>query len=237
MTPATASRIPELLLRAVEEARRLGHGWVGSEHLLMALLAGPSLATEVLAALGLTYDRLAERLGALRGDSDWPEPPHDPDKGLAVNPAGHALVSWAQGLATAWGSSEPAPEHWLLAMVYDAVWIPSLLYGFGITQQAVLDALRVRNVRLPEVDPPVYKPWRGCRRVEVTEAQVGPVLRLLRERHPPSSEWRWGFNWLPGNPRRARFDAEEGINLTAIVAEIDERNPDDDDAEPEEDQP
>ncbi len=175
----------------------------------------------MLAELGLTYERLATHLRTRRGDPDWPFPRYDPEEGLAgPAPAGHALVGWARGLATAWGHTEPRPEHWLLAMVYDAGSVPSLLHFFGVTQESVLNELRSRGVRVPDVDPPLHKPWRGHREALVTEDELGPVLRLLRLSHPPGSEWRWGFNWLPGEPKRARVDSEDGIDLDAIVRKV-----------------
>lgn len=221
MTPPTAEQIPILQIRAFHEARGLDHGWVGPEHFLLALLAKPSVATDVLEGLGMTYDGLAEHLRTRRRDPDWPEPRYDAEKGLAgPNAVGHALVGWARGLATAWGSSEPQPEHWLVAMVYDRETVPAVMHVLGITQEAVLHELRIRGVRLPDVDPPWYKPWRGHRRAEVTLAELGPVLALLGERHPPGSEWRWGFNGLPGGRNGARFHSEDGIDLSAIVAEV-----------------
>jgi len=48
---------------------------------------------------------------------------------------------------------------------------------------------------------------------------IGPEHYLLIQQHPPGSQWRWGFNWLPGMPRRARVDAEEGIDLDALLAQ------------------
>ena len=69
----TADRVPALLFRAFKEAKDLDHGWVGPEHLLLALLARPSVATDVLAALGMTYDGLAEYLRT-RGDPDCLDP-------------------------------------------------------------------------------------------------------------------------------------------------------------------
>jgi hypothetical protein len=59
----------------------------------------------------------------------------------------------------------------------------------------------------------------GHHRIEVTEAELQPVLDLLTRKHPPGSAWRWAFNWLPGEPRRAHVDAEEGIDLDRILAE------------------
>lgn len=225
MSFRTPDAVAPLFSAAFDEARALGDGWVGTEHILLALLARPSVASDVLGDLGLTHARLAEHLRGRRYDP--PAPRYDPEKGLVgPNPAGNELTGWARGLAAGWGMPGPSPEHWLLAMVY-SVGVPSLLYYFGITQQAVLDGLRGRGVRVPDVDPPWYRPWRGHRQVEVSEARLGPVLRLLAGRHPPGSEWRWGFNWLPGEPRRARVDSEDGIDLDAVVAEAEAERGDD----------
>jgi hypothetical protein len=46
------------------------------------------------------------------------------------------------------------------------------------------------------------------------------MIDILIQRHPPGSEWRWGFNWLPGEPRQARVDSEDGIDLEGILAEV-----------------
>jgi len=207
-----------MLGRAADQARRLDHGWVGLEHHLLALLAEPSPATEALAELGVTYDRLAERLRSRTGDPDWPPPSYD-GKGLSPSAATYKLEARAEGLALAWGYRVPEPEHVLLAMVYEDYGVTGLLHHLGASQPAILEALRRRGVRVPEVDPPLYRPWRGHRRIEVDEAELKRVIDLLIQQHPPGSRWRWGFNWLPGMPRRARVDAEEGIDLDALLAQ------------------
>jgi ATP-dependent Clp protease ATP-binding subunit ClpC len=58
--PGTLEEVAE---RAVEQARGLGHGYVGTEHLLLGLTSGPTreLARATLKDLGLTHER------ALRG--------------------------------------------------------------------------------------------------------------------------------------------------------------------------
>jgi len=49
----------EALNRAVDEARRLGHDYVGTEHALLALVtAEPGIAADVLRNLGVTRDRM-----------------------------------------------------------------------------------------------------------------------------------------------------------------------------------
>ena len=52
--------------RAQEEAARLGHGWLGAEHLLLALVSDAGPAGEVLNRLGVERDGI---LGDYGGDS------------------------------------------------------------------------------------------------------------------------------------------------------------------------
>ena len=57
---------------AQTEARGLGHGWIGTEHLLLAVVRDPDRpVARQLAGLGLTYDRLhAEVVTTLGGHHD-----------------------------------------------------------------------------------------------------------------------------------------------------------------------
>jgi ATP-dependent Clp protease ATP-binding subunit ClpA len=210
-----------MLGRASDIARRLDHGWVGTEHFLLALLAKPSVAAEALADVGVTYDRVVD---ALQGPTGllWPNFQHySPERGLSPNPAAYKLEGRAEGLALARGYRSPEPKHWLFAMVYEEHGLVGVLFRrLGTTPAAILDALRRRGARVPDVDPPVYRPMRGHRHVEIDEAELQPMIDLLIQRHPPGSEWRWGFNWLTGEPRRARMDSEDGIDLDGILAEV-----------------
>src|SRR5262249_5050980 len=78
--------------------------------------------------------------------------------------------------------------------------------------------LASRGMSVPEFAPVEYQPWRRPRTVYVSKKELQPILDLLSKKHPPGSEWKWGFNWV-GKPRRGRISAEEGIDLDAIVAE------------------
>lgn len=208
-----------MLAGAADQARRLDHGWVGTEHYLLALLAEPSVATEALAELGVTHDRFDEYLRTRLRDLESPPPRYEQGKGLSPSTAADKLEARAEGFAFASGHRWPAPEHFLLAMVYDDHGMAGSLHHLGASQPAILQALRRRGVRVPEVDPPLYRPWRGHHRVEVDEAELKPLIDLLIRQHPPGSQWRWVFNWLPGTPRRAWVDAEEGIDLDAVLAQ------------------
>jgi hypothetical protein len=209
-----------VLAAAADQARQLGHGWVGAEHYLLALLAEPSVATQALAELGVTYDRFEDYLRTQLQDLESTPPRYEHGKGLSPSTAAYKLEARAEGMAFAVGHRGPAPEHFLLAMVYNDHGMAGSLHHLGATQPAILEALGRRGVRLPEADPPLYRPWRGHHRVHVDEAELKPLIDLLIQQHPPGSQWRWGFNWLPGTPRRARVDAEEGINLDAVLTEL-----------------
>ncbi|MGH9222373.1 MAG: Clp protease N-terminal domain-containing protein [Acidimicrobiales bacterium] len=209
----------DLTATAFEEARNLGHGWVGTEHFLLALLAVQSVAVDALNSLGVDYERVADQLRNTELDPDFPALRYDPEKGLSgPNPAGHQLMGRAAGLALAWGRATPSPEDWLVAMIYSAACVASLLSTLDVTQEAVLAALRDRGVRVPDVEPPRHKPWCEGSEVEVSAHRLGTILRLLNERHPAGSEQRWGFNWLPKRPGYAVVTGEEGIDLDGIVA-------------------
>ncbi|MBW8764996.1 MAG: Clp protease [Geodermatophilales bacterium] len=60
----------QTVVRAQEEARRLHHGRVGTEHLLLALLALETPTAAVLDRHGLTRDSVAETITGYVGDLD-----------------------------------------------------------------------------------------------------------------------------------------------------------------------
>lgn len=61
----------EVVVRAQEEARRLGHDHIGPEHLLLAVLAEDTPAAAVLRELGADHDRLEATLAVLGpGDAE-----------------------------------------------------------------------------------------------------------------------------------------------------------------------
>jgi ATP-dependent Clp protease ATP-binding subunit ClpA len=201
---------------AFVQAQRLDHGWVGPEHFLLALLAEPNIASEVLAGLGLTYERFRERLTTLKPDPDVPSP--KARRGMTVNPAAHELMGWATGFAAASGLSTPQPEQWLVAFLYasdrGAMWLRD---PFELSAKTVIDALATHGVRVPDFPPPEFEPRREGRTVYVSKEEVWPIVDVLNEFHPPESGWQWGFN-VVGRPRRGRIHAEDGIDLDAVVA-------------------
>jgi ATP-dependent Clp protease ATP-binding subunit ClpA len=58
----TAGPAERYLAAGAGEARRLGHGYVGTEHVLLVLIRNPGGATAVLRELGVSADAVEERL-------------------------------------------------------------------------------------------------------------------------------------------------------------------------------
>lgn len=125
-----AKRVLQLSWR---EAQRLGHDYVGTEHLILGLLREPEgVATVVLEKLGVDRAKLAEQvvlsLGKPAGGTIMPPDP------LVPNDTADMMISavfvWYDADATlciqrAWGIAETAgakaiePEHLLLAALRD----------------------------------------------------------------------------------------------------------------------
>jgi ATP-dependent Clp protease ATP-binding subunit ClpA len=61
--PPFTPRAADCIAKAVAEALQLGHNYVGTEHLLLALFADPeTLAAKILTESGATYDNLRDRV-------------------------------------------------------------------------------------------------------------------------------------------------------------------------------
>jgi ATP-dependent Clp protease ATP-binding subunit ClpA len=60
-------RARQVLVRARDESRELGHNFIGTEHLLLGLVAGEGVAARVLAARGVSADGVRARVVAIVG--------------------------------------------------------------------------------------------------------------------------------------------------------------------------
>lgn len=209
-----------MLGKAAKEATRLRQNWLGPEHYLLAVLAEPSVATDVMAEHGVTHEGVASRLARIKSVNGR-RIRYLESKGITANPRAHDVSGWASGFAAAAGRHDPTAEDWLLAAMYEGggvVW--SVLDEFGVSAAAVVDAMRRRGIRTPDFNPTVDRPWQSHHEVEVAKPEWHSVAEVLNDRFPPGSSLRWGFNSRPDRPGKVQFVAEVGIDLEAIVAEV-----------------
>ncbi len=94
LTPRT-KRVIEL---AVDEARRLGHNYIGTEHLLLGLAReGEGIAVDVLKSLGVNLDRLRTETARLMIESPArPQGKKGETKTPLIDQLGIDLTAWAE---------------------------------------------------------------------------------------------------------------------------------------------
>ena len=139
-----SGRVLTVMLGACAQAARLGHQWVGPEHVLLAILdeGRPSLACSVLNDLGLTHDRAEESfLGSLLNAT--PPVRSTIADGALTRPAPifYEMQGWIAGFAAATGTSPTAET----ALVCLCSLRPDVLAG-AVDVDDVLCALDDRGI-------------------------------------------------------------------------------------------
>ena len=94
------SRVKKVLEISFEEARRMGHNYVGTEHLLLGLLReGEGIAAHVLEDLGATLEKVRSEIERLLRDStveNIEPPPKKPSKTPLLDQFGRDLTELAR---------------------------------------------------------------------------------------------------------------------------------------------
>ncbi len=127
-------RARRVLVLAQDEARRLRHSFIGTEHLLLGLLRdGESAAAAVLAGAGLTLDgarRQVERLTEAASGHASASPPFTPRAKKVLE------LSLRQALQH--GDDHITPEHLLLGMVTDGEGVAARVLATVVADPAEL---------------------------------------------------------------------------------------------------
>lgn len=123
-TPPFTPRAKKVLDLSNREAKRLGHPFIGTEHLLLGVIReGDGVAVQVLVGLGADLRRLRDQVITLLSgfqpddEPDPPLPPDQPPTGTGSEPADSRLGRlWRKATAT-WPRSEltPLPPGFLIS--------------------------------------------------------------------------------------------------------------------------
>jgi hypothetical protein len=202
----------DLLARAAQEARDLGHPQLGTEDLLLALVATESASGQALRACGLSYEAVGDAVSGL-SDSYVQRTPRDdpsstPRNWLVHDPDTQRVHARAEGLAADIGSAEVRDEHALLALLWDPASPVALqlMEKLGATRERVLEEFRLVGVEVPKVPLPYRPSW-------------GPTFRLSREEFERLAvELRrrgilYRFNWKEGGAVVSIDEKGEGRDL------------------------
>jgi len=95
-----APETQNVLEQAVEEARRLGHHYIGTEHILLGLVRGEGTAMDVLRKLGVTPDQIRRQTRRVLNETTSSPTPSAPGKREASKPQSGQKSPLVDQLAT-----------------------------------------------------------------------------------------------------------------------------------------
>ncbi|GGH85478.1 ATP-dependent Clp protease ATP-binding subunit ClpC [Pullulanibacillus pueri] len=134
-------RAQKVLALAQEEAMRLGHNNVGTEHILLGLVReGEGIAAKALKALNLNPEKIQKEVEALIGKgSDTQQPPH-------YTPRAKRVIELSMDEARKIGHSYVGTEHILLGLIREGEGVAArVLNNLGVSlnkaRQQVLQLL------------------------------------------------------------------------------------------------
>ncbi|HYU38147.1 MAG TPA: Clp protease N-terminal domain-containing protein [Gemmatimonadales bacterium] len=187
-------RVRKVLQLAREEAHRLGHEYVGTEHILLAIIReGEGVAQAVLTNLNVDLEEISRRIEETvkKGKAAVPARPDLPYTSRAKK-----VLEFSMSEARELNDKYVGTEHLLLGVLREEKGIGALvLTEAGVTLEAARsEVVRMLRTEMPEVSattPPVTPPVpytpdaRGSLQLALQEARdlkaasLGPELLLL----------------------------------------------------------
>ncbi len=167
-------RAQRVVVLAQEEARRLGHNMVGTEHVLLGLVAeGDGVAARALQALGISLEKVRAEVEKVIGRGEGA-----PQANIIFTPRAKRVLELAFDEARQFGHTYIGTEHILLGLIREGEGVAAqVLRNLG----ADLDKVRRQVIELlGGTSPGTPKPQRG--RKTPTLDQFGRDLtELARE--------------------------------------------------------
>jgi ATP-dependent Clp protease ATP-binding subunit ClpA len=138
---------------AYRHAHRLGHHWIGNEHLVLALLNTDApearTARNALEECGITGEAFeAEVIERLPDDAPIKE------DGFSPTPRTYTVLGRAEGLALAQGRAAVDANDVLIAILWEPQsFARSTFAHLGANGSGILAALAAQGVTIPAADP------------------------------------------------------------------------------------
>lgn len=145
----------QVMATAQSEARALRHNYVGTEHVLLALLSTDSAAAQALTAQGVTHEVVRDRVLAIEGAGSAAVPSSGQ---VPFHPRTKKVMELALREALPFGHNFIGPEHLLLGIVTE---------GEGVAARTLdqlgfdAEPLRTTLAALPPTPGPVIAEARG----------------------------------------------------------------------------
>ena len=169
-------RARRVVVLAQEESQRLSHNYIGSEHLLLGLLAEQEgVAARALQSLNVTLTAAREQVEEIIGPGQQTPHGHIP-----FTPRAKKILELSLREALTLGSQVINTEHLLLGLIDEGDGVGAqILQRLGATPQAVREAVARLIAAEPEADV-VTGPGSEPRAVSVTR-RVGIRVDALTE--------------------------------------------------------
>jgi hypothetical protein len=142
-------RARRVVAGAQEEARSLNQNWIGTEHLLLALLTeGQGLAAKALEAMQISLDTVRQQVEASIGHGQ-----SHPSGHIPFTPSAKKVLELSLREALQMGHNYIGTEHILLGLVREGGVAAQVLTGLGVdlnrTRQQVLQLLHGHQAEEP----------------------------------------------------------------------------------------
>ena len=122
-------RARQVVVRAQEEARMLGHNYIGTEHILLGLIReGDGIAAKSLTAMGISLDATRQAVEGIIGRGAQPVPASGH---IPFTPRAKKVLELSLREALQLGSDYIGTEHILLALIRE---------GDGVARRSCVDA-------------------------------------------------------------------------------------------------
>jgi ATP-dependent Clp protease ATP-binding subunit ClpC len=199
-------RARHVVVLAQQEARLLGHDYIGTEHLLLGLLAdGEGTAARALESLGVTLDAAREQVREIIGEGKRPQQGHIP-----FTPRAKKVLELSLREALEWGDDHIGTEHLLLGLLAEADGVGAQIVArLGASPRAVRD--KVTELTGTEPDPAVARIGPRTRDVRVRVIALDEVRELLAsvDRRLSAIERHLGIAAAPDEPGDPRATAPD----------------------------
>jgi len=171
----------QVILQAREEALELGHTYLGSEHILLALIKDEDLPTLILSKFGLTAEKVRRALlGQITKGSHSGE--------ILFAPDAKRVLEFAVEEARILHHQFVGPEHLLIGVVREKTGLGGrILRGFGLDEYSVRREVLQFLGELPPQETTKYAPTPNLDRFSrdltqmAREGKLDPVIGRERE--------------------------------------------------------
>ena len=174
-------RARQVILQAREEALDLGHSYLGSEHILLALIKEEDIPTLVLSKFGLSPEKIRKAImGQINKGSHTGE--------ILFAPDAKRVIEFAVEEARILHHQFVGPEHLLIGIVREKTGLGGrILRGFGLDEYSVRREVLQILGELPPQESVKYAPTPNLDRFSrdltqmAREGKLDPVIGRERE--------------------------------------------------------